>query len=396
MRPTKHGWVFSFCLLLVFVGAAVDIGQARGAGLALTPPMGWDGWSSYYGRITNDATVRAEARAMATNGMKAAGFHYIILDEGWEGLRDAHGRIRANSRFPDMKEFGDYIHSLGLKFGVYSSPGPYTCGGYVGSYQHEIEDAKTFAAWGVDYLKYDYCSAKLVYPAEEMQAADRKMYDALRSTGRPIVFSLYETDLDQVWRWGHSVGANMWVTAAQARPPAYQDYNRMGSIGFEQDGLEKYAGPGHWNNPGVLAIGNGRLTPVEEKMQMSLWAILAAPLIAGNDLRTMTGQTLAILTNREVIAVDQDPKGIEGHRVTEEGQLAVWARPLSDGSQAVGLFNREEGGDARISVNFSEIGIQGPARVRDLWAHKDLGIYRGSFSAAVPSYGAVMVRVTPE
>ncbi|MGH9445511.1 MAG: glycoside hydrolase family 27 protein [Terriglobia bacterium] len=397
MGRIKRGAFHSSCLLIILAGLMVGTVRAQGTRLARTPPMGWDGWSAYYAGITTDATVRAEAHAMATDGLKAAGYRYVILDEGWEGTRDAQGEIRPNRYFPDMKGLSDYIHSLGLKFGLYSSPGPYTCHGYIGSYRHEMQDARIFASWGADYLKYDYCTASLAYgnSPDQMRAADRKMYEALRSTGRPIVFSLYETDLGQVWRWGLSAGANMWLTAEAIPPGRSQVYMRVGDIGFEQNGLDKYVGPGHWNNPGILEIGNGRMTQEEEKLQMSLWSILAAPLLTGNDLRTMTPQTLATLTNREVIAVDQDREGIEGRRVAEEGQLEVWMKPLSDGSKAVGLFNREEG-DAPITVNFSDIGIHGAAKVRDLWEHKDLGIYRGSFSATVPSHGVVMIKVTPQ
>lgn len=390
----REAWYFH--LLLILASAWTGVARAQEAQLTRTPPMGWDGWSAYYAEVTTEATLRAEAHSMATDGLKAAGYRYIIVDEGWEGSRDAQGSIIPNSRFPDMKGLGDYIHSLGLKFGIYSSPGPYTCHGYIGSYQHELQDARTFASWGVDYLKYDYCTASLVYgnSPTQMQTADRKMYEALSHTGRPIVFSLYETDLGHVWRWGRSVGANLWLTA-QAMPPArFPDYMRMGDIGFEQDGLEKYAGPGHWNNPGVLEIGNGGWTAEQKEQQMSLWAILAAPLITGNDLRTMSPQTLAMLTNREVIAVDQDPNGIQGHRVAEEGPLEVWTKPLSDGSKAVGLFNRE-GANEPLEVNFASIGICGAARVRDLWQHKNLGTYRNSFSTTVPGEGVVMIKVTP-
>jgi alpha-galactosidase len=382
-------------LFLVVACALQPVVCAQSTHLAPTPVMGWDGWSADIHEMKTAALVRAEAHEMSTDGLKTAGYRYVIVDEGWEGSRDSRGNITPNSRFSDMKELGAYIHSLGLKFGVYSSPGPYTCHGYIGSYQHEVQDARTFALWGVDYLKYDYCSASLVYgnSPDQMQIACRKMYGALLRTGRPIVFSLYETELGEVWRWGRSAGANLWLTAQAMPPAAGAAFMRTGDIGFEQDGLGKYAGPGHWNDPGILEIGNGRMTVEEEKLQMSLWSILAAPLIIGNDLRKMSPPTATVLTNPEVISVDQDPNGVEGHRVAEEGPDEVWMRPLSDGSKALALFAREAG--ERIKVNFKAIGITGPARVKDLWRHKDLGLYHGSFSAVVPRHGVVMVKITP-
>jgi alpha-galactosidase len=392
MRPR---WVWYLYPWLILACAWPSVLRAQDARLAPTPPMGWDGWSASFNEVKTEVLLREEAHALATDGLKVAGYRYVIVDEGWEGSRDAQGNITPNSRFSDMKGLGDYIHRLGLRFGIYSSPGPYTCHGFIGSYQHELQDARTFASWRLDYLKYDFCSASLVYgnSPDQMQVAYRKMYGALRRTGRPIVFSVYETNLGEVWRWGRSVGANLWLTAEAMPPASGPAFMRMGDIGFEQEGLGQYAGPGHWNNPGILEIGTGRMKKEEEKLQMSLWSILAAPLIIGNDLRTMTPQTAAIVTNREVIAVDQDPKGIEGHRVAEEGPDAVWMRPLADGSKAVALCAREAG--ERVTVNLKDIGITGAARVRDLWEHKDLGIYHRSFSAVVPGHGVVMVRITP-
>lgn len=394
MRQVKPLQIFFPCTLTLLALSLGGIAHAQQARLARTPPMGWNGVNFFGNDSLTEGMVRAEAHAMATNGMKAAGYRYVNLDASWDGgaLRDLHGNIVPNSRFPDMKALGDYIHSLGLKFGIYSVPGPAGCGSaFTGSYMHELQDARTFASWGVDYLKYDYCDAPSVYPSDQMQAVYRKMYDALQSTGRPIVFSFCQYGWQQVWRWGSSAGGNLWRTTGDD----WNNYSRMTYVGFEQDGLQKYAGPGHWNDPDMLEIGNGVLTVNEEKMQMSLWCILAAPLLAGNDLRTMSPQTLAILTNREIIAVDQDPKGIQGHRVAEEGPLEVWMKPLSDGSKAVGLFNRETGEES-VTVNFSDIGVSGAAKVRDLWEHKNLGVYRNSFTATVPTHGVVMINVTPQ
>jgi alpha-galactosidase len=394
MRERILEWVWLALSLTILAASLLGNVAAQNTSLAPTPPMGWNGVNSFGNNSLTEAMVRREAHAMAANGMEAVGYRYVNLDASWDGgaLRDSRGNIIPNSRFPDMKALGEYIHSLGLKYGIYSTPGPAGCGGgFAGSYMHELQDARTFASWGVDYLKYDYCDADTVYPASQMQEVYRKMVNALHSTGRPIVFSLCQYGLQQVWRWGAAVGGNLWRTTDDDS----NNYTRMSYVGFEQNGLEKFAGPGHWSDPDMLEIGNGTLTVDEEKTQMSLWCILAAPLLAGNDLRTMSPQTLAILTNLEVISVDQDPDGIQGHRVAEEGPLEVWMKPLSDGSKAVGLFNRETG-EARITLNFSDIGVRGAARIRDLWKRQNLGLFRSSFTATVPAHGVVMVKVTQQ
>lgn len=355
--------------------------------LAATPPMGWNSWN-HFGCKVSDAIVRAQADAMVSSGMKAAGYEYINIDDCWEGSRDSKGVIHPNSKFPDMNALADYVHSKGLKLGVYSSPGPRTCGGYEGSYQHEKQDAETYARWGVDYLKYDWCTARFVYQPEQYPAAFERMHQALLAAGRPIVYSIHGRG--KVWTWAQSVGANLWRTTGDIK----DNYNRMVAIGFGQDGLAQFAGPGHWNDPDMLEIGNGGMNNEEYRMHMSLWCLLAAPLITGNDLTQMAPQTLAMLTNPEVIAVDQDRLGVEGRRVWEEGPLEIWMKPLADGSKAVGLFNREQW-NIKITVKFSQIGIGGRATVRDLWARKDLGTFNGSYAADVAEHGAVMIKVAP-
>jgi alpha-galactosidase len=360
---------------------------AEDSTLAATPPMGWNSWNHFGCRVTA-ADVRAAADAIASNGMKDAGYTYVNIDDCWQGRRDADGNIHPNGKFGDMKALADYVHSKGLKIGIYSSPGPKTCAGYEGSYQHEAQDARQYAAWGIDYLKYDWCSASRVYKPEQMQEVYRKMHDALLATGRPIVYSLCQYGLQAVWRWGPSVGGNLWRTTGDIS----DHYDRMSVIGFDQNGLEKYAGPGHWNDPDMLEVGNGHMNRDEYLTHMSLWCLLAAPLLAGNDLSKMNRETLEILTNKEVIAVDQDSKGAQGRRIWQEGPYEVWAKPLADGSTAVGLFNRGEDAE-KIGVNFSDIGVSGSAVVRDLWAHKDLGSFEGSFSAEVPRHGVVMIKV---
>ena len=385
MRPSL--WRGGLLLVILVLFLAGGIPAAQGQEIAATPPMGWNSWN-HYGCKVSQAIVREQAHAMATNGMKAAGYEYVNIDDCWQGQRDAQGVIHPNSRFPDMKALGDYIHSLGLKFGIYSSPGPKTCAGYAGSYQHEKQDAETYASWGVDYLKYDWCSARQVYKPSEMPAVYKKMHQALVATGRPIVYSLCQYGMDRVWRWGPSVGGNLWRTTDDIE----DNYTRMAFIGFGQEGLGKFAGPGHWNDPDMLEVGNGHMNADEYRTHMSLWCLLAAPLISGNDLATMSPETLAILTNPDVVALDQDPAGTEGHRVAEEGPLEVWVKPLADGSKAVGLFNRGES-TMPVTVHFKEIGLNGTVSIRDLWARKDLGTFNGSYTAQVRRHGVALLKI---
>src|SRR5262249_43538442 len=279
-------------------------------GLARTPPMGWNSWNKFAGRV-DDAAVRGMADDMATNGMKGAGHVYINIDETWEGERGKKRNITANKKIPGMKALADYVHSKGLKIGIYSTPGPNTCAGYEGSFGHEWQDAKTYAAWGIDYLKYDWCGARNLYSDDEMRAVYQIMGDALLKAGRPILYSLCQYGRADVWKWGPDAGGNAWRTTGDIR----DSWDSMTKIGFAQDGLAPFAGPGHWNDPDMLEIGNGGMTDDEYRTHMSLWAILAAPLLAGNDLRDMKPVILEVLTNREVIGVNQDKAGKQGQRV---------------------------------------------------------------------------------
>lgn len=358
---------------------------AQQSNLAPTPPMGWNSWNHYANRI-DDQIVRTEADAMVSSGMKAAGYTYLVIDDTWAGERDASGNIHPNSKFPDMKALADYVHSKGLKLGIYSSPAAKTCAGYEGSLGHEEQDAQTYANWGMDYLKYDWCQEPA--SVDRMQAAYRKMHDALLKTGRPIVLSLCEYGWHKVWEWGPSVGGNLWRTTGDISDRYYS----MAEIGFDQNGLEKYAAPGHWNDPDMLEVGNGGMSEDEYRTHMSLWAILAAPLMAGNDLTQMTPYTVELLTDPEVIAVDQDPLGKQGYRISQEGPFEVWMKPMADGSKVVGLFNRQRTTE-QMTVNFSDIGMGRDAAVRDLWEKKDLGSFREKFSAYVPMHGVVLVRI---
>jgi alpha-galactosidase len=366
--------------------------------IAATPPMGWNSWNHFAKHVT-DADVRSAADMLVTTGMRDAGYVYVNVDDTWQGKRDAQGLLHSNSRFPDMKALGDYIHSKGLKFGIYSSPGAKTCGGYAGSLGHEAQDAKMYAGWGIDFLKYDLCSfednllqAQAEHPGDLnvkknlMIAAYRKMGEALKATGRPIVYSLCQYGVDQPWKWGPEVGAQTWRTTDDID----DSYGRMIAIGFSQAGLSKYGGPGHWNDPDMLEIGNGKMTPDEYKTHMSLWVLLAAPLLAGNDLSKMTESDKSLLMNKDAIAIDQDALGKQGDRLYESGDLDVWIKPLSGGRVAVGLFNRSWS-TRDVSVDLAEIGFKNGGNVRDVWKQKDLGHKSGIFTDTLLKHDAALL-----
>jgi alpha-galactosidase len=357
-------------------------------GLAKTPPMGWNSWNKFAGRV-DDKAVREVADAMVSSGMRDAGYIYVNIDDTWEGARDKDGNITSNEKFPNMKALADYVHSKGLKIGIYSSPGRKTCAGYEGSYGHEQQDANTWAAWGIDYLKYDWCSATAVYRPDEEPSAYQKMGNALRATGRPIIYSLCQYGQISVGEWGEAAGGNLWRTTGDIRD-AWQS---MSSIGFDQQiGREKFAGIGHWNDPDMLEIGNGGMTTTEYRTHMSLWSILAAPLLAGHDIRTMPDFTRDILLNKDVIAIDQDPAGIQGSRVRKDGDLEVWKKPLAKGV-AVGLFNRGLE-NAPITVKWSEVGIATDSpKARDLWNPRLTINAATEYTVTVPSHGVVLLRV---
>ncbi|MGB8475657.1 MAG: glycoside hydrolase family 27 protein [Candidatus Acidiferrum sp.] len=380
-------------LLLLMIGVQ---SRAQTMSVALTPPMGWNSWNHFAGKI-DDAIVRREADAMVSSGMRDAGYLYINIDDTWQGKRDSRGVIHPNSKFPDMKALADYVHSKGLKLGIYSSPGPKTCAGFEGSYGHEEQDAQTYAAWGIDYLKYDLCSfGEIMKGGDSPEAAHKlmldaytKMHKALLKTGRPIVFSLCQYGADAVWRWGASVGGNSWRTTGDIT----DKYSRMTEIGFEQAGLAKFAGPGHWNDPDMLEVGNGGMNLEEYRTHMSLWALLAAPLLAGNDLSTMKPETVVLLTNKEVIAIDQDALGKAADRVYAEGTQEIWARPMADGSKAIGIFNRFSWPQT-MEISFRRLGYAGSVKARDIWAAKDLGTLPNHYEARVPGHGVLLLRVS--
>jgi alpha-galactosidase len=290
-----------------------------------------------------------------------------------------------------MKALADYVHSKGLKIGIYSSPGPNTCAGYEGSYGHEDQDARTYAAWGIDYLKYDWCGARNLYADEEMQPIYQKMGDALLKSGRPILYSLCQYGRADVWKWAPEVGGNAWRTTGDIR----DTWDSMTTIGFAQDALAPFAKPGHWNDPDMLEVGNGGMTDDEYRTHVSLWSILAAPLLAGNDLRSMSPTIREILTNREVIAVNQDKEGKQGRRISKTGDQEVWSRPLVGSAQAIALFNRAPAA-TKITIKWTDLGLTtAPAHLRDLWSHTDITPASVEFSATVPAHGVVLLRVTP-
>jgi alpha-galactosidase len=348
--------------------------------VAQTPPMGWNSWNFFAERVS-DKDIRAAADQLVATGMKDAGYIYVNIDDTWEGQRDANGVLHSNAKFPDMKALADYVHSKGLKIGIYSGPGPKTCAGYEGSLDHEAQDAQLYAQWGIDYLKYDLCSfipdvMETKAPNDKaaqmrlMVAAYAKMDKALKATGRPIVFSLCQYGWDAVWEWAPSVGGNLWRTTGDINP----DWDRIYAIASQQAGLEKYASPGHWNDPDMLEVGNGKLTLAENRAHFSLWAMLAAPLLAGNDLPNMKPEIKAILTNRDVIAIDQDTLGKQGTRVYSEGEVDVWKRPLAGGAMAIAIINA---GDSRYSthpfhLSLDQLGLHGPQTGKDLWTGKPI------------------------
>jgi alpha-galactosidase len=377
---------YFFALLVLSTGPfSVASEPAKATTLAQTPPMGWNSWNKFACDVS-EKLIKETAEAMVSSGMQAAGFKFVNIDDCWQVSRDAQGTIVADAdRFPSgIKALADYVHSKGLKLGIYTDAGRMTCQKRPGSYEHEVQDIKTYAEWGVDYVKIDWCYAEGLDP--EVQYP--KFRDAIAQAGRPIVFSICNWGVKAPWHWGPKTG-NLWRTTGDIS----DKYDSMSLIGFSQNGLESFAGPGQWNDPDMLEVGNGGMNRDEYRTHMALWAILAAPLLAGNDLRSMSQETRDMLTNADVLAVDQDPKGVQGHRIWQEGPLEIWTRPLADGSLAVGLFNRTEAA-LKMTVDFKSIGAPATAKVRDLWERKDLGTLKNSYSSAVPKHGVVFLKIS--
>ena len=369
--------------------------KRTGNRLAATPPMGWNSWNRF-GCNVNEKVVRDTADAIASNGMKEAGYQYVVIDDCWHGARNADGFITEDrTRFPSgIKALADYVHERGLKFGIYSDAGTKTCGGRPGSQGHEYQDAIQYGRWGVDYLKYDWCSTG----SRNAEEAYALMADALRSTGRDIVFSMCEWGTSKPWLWASKIG-NLWRTTGDITDKweGKHGYSLgVATIVDLNEPLWSYAGPGHWNDPDMLEIGNGGLSDVEYRAHFSLWAMMAAPLIAGNDVTKMSPATQQILLNRDVIAIDQDRLGVQGHRIQKEGDAEVWMKPLADGGRAVLLWNRGAK-PIDIGVDRAKLGVSGAQRLklRDLWTHKDGGTVSDAFHAKVPAHGVVMISLRP-
>ena len=365
-------------------------------GLARTPPMGWNSWNKF-GCDISEAKIRGIADALIASGMKEAGYQYVIIDDCWQLGRDEHGNIQVDqAKFPSgIKALADYVHAKGLKFGIYSDAGIATCQNRAGSRGYEYQDARQYAAWGVDYLKYDWCNTA----TQDAKSSYMLMADALQKSGRPIVFSICEWGIHQPSQWARSVGGNLWRTTGDI----WDHWEGLGDHGNwhgvldildAQTDLYAAAGPGGWNDPDMLEVGNGGMTDAQYRAHFSLWAVLAAPLIAGNDVTKMDIATRDILTNKDVIAVDQDTLGQQGRRISRTADTEVWARPLSDGGRAVVLFNRSSVPQT-ITADWPALGYPGsvPLKVRDLWQHREIGVFKGQYSFVVPAQSAVMIRV---
>ena len=382
--------------LLVVLGFLVFSGrQLPAQTLAPTPPMGWNSWNKFQCNV-DENLLRQTADAMVQSGMKDAGYQYVIIDDCWQTARDPKGNIVVDAQhFPSgIKALADYIHGKGLKFGIYSDAGAKTCAGRPGSRGHEFQDAIQYAAWGVDYLKYDWCYTT----TQDARASYALMREALNASGRPIVFGMCEWGTAKPWQWAKDTG-NLWRTTGDISDLwESKDKDRLGVLNILdlQDGLDSFAGPGHWNDPDMLEVGNGGMTTAEYRSHFSLWAILAAPLISGNDLRNMKPEIQEILTNKEVIAIDQDKLGREGRRVRKEGDWEVWARPIEGGGRAAVLLNRGAA-DLSITIQWSDLDYPShmTANVRDLWQRKDLGKFDDSFSVQVAPHAVVMIAVKP-
>jgi len=389
---------------------ARDFKIVCGDTLALAPQMGWNSWN-VFGCGVDEAKVRAAADTMVSSGLINHGWTYINIDDCWQSKhsskdplvagdgRDANGIIQANNKFPDMKALCDYIHGKGLKAGIYSSPGVYTCQGHTGSYQHEEQDAGRYAEWGFDYLKYDWCYT--TYSTRDISLESQKlrwltMARALAKTRRDLIYSLSET-LD-VWPWAKDMGANSWRTTGDIT----DTWSSIDDIGFTQNGREVVAGPGHWNDCDMFVVGklgggfrDSRLTPNEQYTHISLWCLLASPLLIGCDMTKLDDFTLNLLTNDEVLAVNQDPLGRQAHRISKDENVEVWAKDMEDGSKAVGLFNRGEFENS-VAVNWSELGLSGKQTVRDLWRQQDLGTFNAAFSTQVARHGVTLIRIAAQ
>lgn len=367
----------------------------------VTPPMGWNSWNCW-GLSVSDAKVKSSANALIRSGLANHGWNYINIDDGWEAAkRAANGAILANEKFPDMKSLGDYLHGNGLKFGIYSSPGETTCGGYLGSYLEEKRDANTYASWGVDYLKYDLCSYRKLYPSglslQQLQEPYIKMHKALHQSGRSILYSLCEYGMQEVWKWGNQVGGNIWRTTGDIT----DNWNSLKNIGFSQEVPASYNGPEYgFGDPDMLIVGYvgwgdnlhlTRLTPSEQYTHISLWSLLSAPLMLGCDLARIDPFTYNLLSNDEVLAIDQDIAGKGPKKMELPNNIQVWVKELADGSRAIGIFNL---GEKMIAQDFhlKDVGFSDHYLIRDLWRQKQLTT-GNNMKISIPSHGVMLVKI---
>jgi len=386
----------------MFFGKAKEVSDSAYLAQAQTPPMGWNSWNKF-GCNVSEKLIMDMADKMVETGMKDAGYQYIVIDDCWQVERDSLGFIQPDpDRFPHgMKYLADYVHSKGLKFGLYSCAGSYTCQGRPGSRGHQFQDALMYAKWGVDYLKYDWCSDE----GQNAQAAYATMSDAIKEAGRPIVLSICEWGENEPWKWGKGIG-HLWRVTADIRD-CYQCLFDWGGVGVlnvidKMADLYPYAGPGHWNDAEMLEVGNGGMTKDEYITHFSMWCMLAAPLMAGNDLTKMDKDTHEILTNKEVIAVDQDSLGEQGRRFMDMGEKEIWAKPLANGELAVCFMNRTEtpwnldyNWHAQTIYFANEVNMRlNEYKVRDLWKHKDIGTTAKNTKATIPAHGVLMVRLS--
>jgi alpha-galactosidase len=392
---------FALCIFVAKAQTNSDapkpVSEAEYNALAPTPPMGWNSWNKF-GCNVSEKLICEMADAMVSSGMKNVGYQYIIIDDCWQVSRDKDGNIQADkSRFPHgIKYVADYIHSKGLKFGIYSCAGEFTCGGRPGSRGYQYQDARQYAAWGVDYLKEDWCYNR----GQNGEAAYRTMRDALKASGRPIVLSICEWGLHQPWTWGKGIG-HLWRVSYDIKDFFECNLNGGGlgvlNIIDIMAPLDKYAGPGHWNDADMLEVGNGGMTETEYITHMSMWCMLATPLIAGNDLRSMDAATKAILTNREVIDINQDPKGIQAHLYAFFGNdKQVWVKPLDNGDVAVCFLNRADI-PWNLDVDWEHIGgfdKKITYTMHDVWKHKDIGTTaQPRIKSTIAPHGVLMLRL---
>jgi alpha-galactosidase len=397
-----------FFLSLISIFIVMANGQ-KFDGLAMTPPMGWNSWNKFACNV-DEKLIRETADAMVSSGMKEAGYQYIVIDDCWQGERDSLGFIHPDAeRFPSgMRALADYIHGKGLKFGIYSDAGWKTCGGRPGSRGYEYQDAMQYAKWGVDYLKYDWCNTEGL----NAEGAYLTMRNALFTAGRPIVFSICEWGDNEPWKWAENIG-HLWRTTGDIGVifdgvEGHGSWNSWGVLQILEmrQNIRNYAGPDHWNDPDMMEVGNG-MTVSEDRAHFSLWCMVAAPLIAGNDLREMDPITREILTNKEVIAVDQDPLGIQGFKYFSKNNWEIWAKPLEKGELALCFLNRSLD-KVKISHDWHDYPVKDDQfgfsyhfnekeyTIRDLWKKKEIGSTEKVFTAEIPSHDIIMLRLTPK